>query len=51
VHDRGRGRRRQRGAQAARAAAISSSAIDSGLRDTDVTWGGTIRPNPSPSWL
>ena len=32
-------------------AATSSSAIDSGLRDTDVTCGGTMRPRPSPSWL
>src|SRR4029077_15431086 len=32
-------------------AEISSSAIDRGLRETDVTWGGTIRPRPSPSWL
>ena len=31
--------------------ATSSSAIDSGLRDSDVTCGGTIRPSPSPSWL
>ena len=30
---------------------ISSSAIESGLRDTDVTCGGTILPRPSPSWL
>ncbi len=32
-------------------AAISSRAIDSGLRDTDGTWGGTMAPRPSPSWL
>ena len=32
-------------------AAISSSEIDSGLRDTDVTCGGTMVPRPSPSWL
>src|SRR5579859_6216438 len=25
--------------------------MDSGLRDTDVTWGGTMAPRPSPSWL
>ena len=31
--------------------AISSNAIDSGLRATDVTCGGTMAPRPSPSWL
>ena len=31
-------------------AAISSKAIDSGLRATDVTWGGMMAPRPSPSW-
>ena len=31
-------------------AAISSKAIDSGLRATEVTCGGTIVPRPSPSW-
>src|SRR4029450_11967235 len=31
--------------------AISSKAIDSGLRATDVTCGGTMAPRPSPSWL
>ena len=30
---------------------ISSSEIDSGLRDTEFTCGGTILPRPSPSWL
>jgi hypothetical protein len=30
---------------------ISSKAIDSGLRATDVTCGGTMAPRPSPSWL
>ena len=32
------------------AAAISSKAIDRGLRATDVTCGGMIAPRPSPSW-
>jgi hypothetical protein len=40
-----------RGTDTILAAAISSSAIDSGLRETDVTWGGTMAPRPSPSWL
>ena len=31
-------------------AAISSKAIDSGLRATEVTCGGTMVPRPSPSW-
>jgi hypothetical protein len=31
--------------------AISSKAIESGLRATEVTWGGTMAPRPSPSWL
>src|ERR1017187_3680063 len=32
-------------------AAISSSEMDKGLREIDVTCGGTIEPRPSPSWL
>ena len=32
-------------------AAISSRAIESGLRATEVTCGGTMAPRPSPSWL
>src|SRR5581483_257991 len=32
-------------------ASISSREIDRGLRDSEVTWGGTIVPSPSPSWL
>ena len=32
-------------------AAISSRAMESGLRDTEVTCGGTMAPSPSPSWL
>ena len=32
-------------------AAISSKAIDSGLRATEVTCGGTMAPRPSPRWL
>ncbi len=31
--------------------AISSNAMESGLRATEVTWGGTIDPSPSPNWL
>ena len=30
---------------------ISSSEIDNGLRETELTCGGTILPRPSPSWL
>src|SRR5262249_29946417 len=31
--------------------ATSSRAIESGLRETEVTCGGTMRPRPSPNWL
>ena len=31
--------------------AISSKAIERGLRATEVTCGGTMAPRPSPSWL
>src|SRR5207248_9672643 len=32
-------------------AAISSRAMERGLRETDATCGGTMAPSPSPSWL
>ena len=45
----GSSRRSSTGMATILSAAISSNAIDSGLRATEVTCGGTLEPSPSPS--